>query len=191
MFLPFPGWQKLVSFISSASALMFAYAPISLAVLRRSDPDRERPVSPAVREDSGARVVRRRHADRVLGRLGDHLEAAGRRRHRLRGLRRVARAPAQVLAGRSRPAHVHLAGPLLRRACCCSPSTASSRAAGATCRSVSTWRSSPSSPWPSTSLAVRQGAAAADVKRYLDEDMSETIDLTDGQASSEPASRSK
>ena len=43
MFLPFPGWQKLVSFISSASALMFSYAPISLAVLRRSDPERERP----------------------------------------------------------------------------------------------------------------------------------------------------
>lgn len=43
MFLPFPGWQKLVSFISSASALMFAFAPVSLAVLRRSDPDRERP----------------------------------------------------------------------------------------------------------------------------------------------------
>ncbi len=43
MFLPFPGWQKLVSFISSASALMFAFAPVSLAVLRRSDPDRKRP----------------------------------------------------------------------------------------------------------------------------------------------------
>lgn len=43
MFLPFPGWQKLVSFITSASALMFAFAPISLAVLRRNDPDRERP----------------------------------------------------------------------------------------------------------------------------------------------------
>ncbi len=43
MFLPFPGWQKLVSFITSASALMFAFAPISLAVLRRSDPDRKRP----------------------------------------------------------------------------------------------------------------------------------------------------
>ncbi|HEX4432086.1 MAG TPA: APC family permease [Frankiaceae bacterium] len=43
MFLPFPGWQKLVSFISSASALMFAFAPVSLAVLRRSDPERKRP----------------------------------------------------------------------------------------------------------------------------------------------------
>ncbi len=43
MFLPFPGWQKLVSFITSASALMFSFAPVSLAVLRRNDPDRERP----------------------------------------------------------------------------------------------------------------------------------------------------
>ena len=43
MFLPFPGWQQLVTFITSASAMMFAFAPISLAVLRRSDPDRARP----------------------------------------------------------------------------------------------------------------------------------------------------
>ena len=43
MFLPFPGWQDLVSFISSASALMFAFAPLSLAALRRSDPERLRP----------------------------------------------------------------------------------------------------------------------------------------------------
>lgn len=43
MLLPFPGWASLVNFITSASALMYAFAPLSLAVLRRSDPDRARP----------------------------------------------------------------------------------------------------------------------------------------------------
>lgn len=43
VFLPFRGWQQLVSFISSASAVMYAFAPLSLAALRRSDPDRRRP----------------------------------------------------------------------------------------------------------------------------------------------------
>ncbi|HLH58625.1 MAG TPA: hypothetical protein VKV33_05670, partial [Streptosporangiaceae bacterium] len=43
MLLPFPGWAQLVNFITSASALMYAFAPLSLAVLRRQDPDRHRP----------------------------------------------------------------------------------------------------------------------------------------------------
>jgi amino acid transporter len=50
MFLPFPGWQQLVTFISSASALMFSFAPLALVALRRNDPDRERPYrTPVVR----------------------------------------------------------------------------------------------------------------------------------------------
>ncbi|HET9059255.1 MAG TPA: APC family permease [Acidimicrobiales bacterium] len=43
VFLPFGGWSKLVGFISSATAFMYAFAPVSLAALRRSDPDRFRP----------------------------------------------------------------------------------------------------------------------------------------------------
>jgi amino acid transporter len=41
--LPFPSWASLVSVITSASALMYAFAPVSLIALRRQDPDRERP----------------------------------------------------------------------------------------------------------------------------------------------------
>jgi amino acid transporter len=41
--LPFPSWAGLVSVITSASALMYAFAPVSLMALRKQDPDRERP----------------------------------------------------------------------------------------------------------------------------------------------------
>ncbi|MFD2417520.1 APC family permease [Amycolatopsis pigmentata] len=42
-FLPFPSWQSLVSVITSATAIMYAFAPVSLIALRRRDPDRPRP----------------------------------------------------------------------------------------------------------------------------------------------------
>ena len=42
-FLPFPSWQQLVSFITSASVLMYAGAPLAYGVLRKQLPDRERP----------------------------------------------------------------------------------------------------------------------------------------------------
>ncbi|MFF7636764.1 APC family permease [Kitasatospora sp. NPDC008050] len=42
-FLPFPSWQQLVSFITSASVLMYAGAPLALGVLRDRMPERERP----------------------------------------------------------------------------------------------------------------------------------------------------
>ena len=42
IFMPFPGWQKLVGFISSAAILSFALGPISLAALREQLPDRPR-----------------------------------------------------------------------------------------------------------------------------------------------------
>jgi amino acid transporter len=41
-FLPFPSWGALVALVTSATVLMYAFAPISLAGLRRSDPDRPR-----------------------------------------------------------------------------------------------------------------------------------------------------
>ena len=42
-FLPFPGWQKLVSFITSATVLSFGSGPLVWAALRKEMPDRERP----------------------------------------------------------------------------------------------------------------------------------------------------
>lgn len=41
-FLPFPSWGKLVAIITSATAIMYAFAPVSLAALHKSDPDRPR-----------------------------------------------------------------------------------------------------------------------------------------------------
>jgi amino acid transporter len=43
VFLPFPGWQKLVGFITAASSLSYGMACIACASLRRNDPDRPRP----------------------------------------------------------------------------------------------------------------------------------------------------
>jgi len=42
-FLPFPSWQSLVNIVTSATAIMYAFAPVSLAALRDRDPDRPRP----------------------------------------------------------------------------------------------------------------------------------------------------
>jgi amino acid transporter len=42
-FLPFPSWQALVNIVTSATAIMYAFAPVSLSALRLRDPDRPRP----------------------------------------------------------------------------------------------------------------------------------------------------
>ncbi|MFJ9909163.1 APC family permease [Streptomyces sp. NPDC101152] len=42
-FLPFPSWQSLVGLVTSATAIMYAFAPVSLTALRRRDPQRRRP----------------------------------------------------------------------------------------------------------------------------------------------------
>lgn len=42
-FLPFPSWAGLVGLVTSATVIMYAMAPLSLAGLRRQDPDRPRP----------------------------------------------------------------------------------------------------------------------------------------------------
>jgi len=42
VFLPFPSWSSLVGLVTSATVLMYAFAPLSLAGLRRQDPDRPR-----------------------------------------------------------------------------------------------------------------------------------------------------
>jgi amino acid transporter len=41
-FLPFPSWAGLVALVTSATVLMYSMAPLALAGLRRSDPDRPR-----------------------------------------------------------------------------------------------------------------------------------------------------
>lgn len=41
-FLPFPSWHELVGFITSASVLMYAGAPLAFGALRRRLPNRER-----------------------------------------------------------------------------------------------------------------------------------------------------
>lgn len=43
LFLPFPGWQSLVGFITSATVLMYAGAPLALGALRLQKPDAPRP----------------------------------------------------------------------------------------------------------------------------------------------------
>jgi amino acid transporter len=42
-FLPFPGWQKLVAFLSSASILSYGIGPICLLAMRKLQPDTKRP----------------------------------------------------------------------------------------------------------------------------------------------------
>lgn len=42
-FLPFPSWQQLVGFITSATVLSFASGPLVLVALRKQVPDHERP----------------------------------------------------------------------------------------------------------------------------------------------------
>ena len=42
-FLPFPGWQKLVGFVTSATVLSFGSGPLVLMALRKELPQRNRP----------------------------------------------------------------------------------------------------------------------------------------------------
>jgi amino acid transporter len=42
-FLPFPSWSSLVGLVTGATAIMYAFAPVSLAALQLRDPDRARP----------------------------------------------------------------------------------------------------------------------------------------------------
>lgn len=45
VFLPFPSWQQLVGFITSATVLSFGSGPVVLAAMRRQIPDHPRPFS--------------------------------------------------------------------------------------------------------------------------------------------------
>ncbi|PZS06789.1 MAG: APC family permease [Acidimicrobiales bacterium] len=43
VFLPFPGWQQLVGFVSSATVIAYAMIPLALGALRKTAPDQPRP----------------------------------------------------------------------------------------------------------------------------------------------------
>jgi amino acid transporter len=43
MFLPFPGWQELVGFITSATVIGYAAVPLAFGAMRRQEPDHPRP----------------------------------------------------------------------------------------------------------------------------------------------------
>lgn len=43
LFLPFPSWQQLVGFITSATVLSFGSGPLTLAAMRRQIPNQDRP----------------------------------------------------------------------------------------------------------------------------------------------------
>jgi amino acid transporter len=43
MFLPFPGWQELVGFITSATVMGYAAVPVAFGAMRRQEPDHPRP----------------------------------------------------------------------------------------------------------------------------------------------------
>lgn len=43
VFLPFPGWQKMVAFLSSTSILSYGIGPICLLAMRKLQPNRSRP----------------------------------------------------------------------------------------------------------------------------------------------------
>jgi amino acid transporter len=43
VFLPFPSWNKLVGFVTSASVLMYAAAPLAVAAFRKQVPEASRP----------------------------------------------------------------------------------------------------------------------------------------------------
>jgi amino acid transporter len=43
MFLPFPGWQELVGFITSATVIGYAAVPLTFGAMRRQEPDHPRP----------------------------------------------------------------------------------------------------------------------------------------------------
>jgi amino acid transporter len=42
-FLPFPSWASLVGLVTSATAIMYAFAPVSLAALKLRNPERDHP----------------------------------------------------------------------------------------------------------------------------------------------------
>ena len=72
-FLPFPSWQSLVGLVTSATAIMYAFAPIALAALRERDPERAAPTGCRA-EGAQPHGLHLRQPDHLLGRLRGDLE---------------------------------------------------------------------------------------------------------------------
>ncbi len=47
-FLPFPSWSSLIGLVTSATAIMYAFAPIAAAALQEKDPERHRALPDAL-----------------------------------------------------------------------------------------------------------------------------------------------
>ena len=54
-FGPFPSWNKLVGVVTGATAIMYAFAPVSLAALHKADGDRATALPDAGAEDPAPR----------------------------------------------------------------------------------------------------------------------------------------
>ena len=75
LFLPFPGWQNLVGFITSATVLMYAGAPLALGALRHQKPDADgRSGCGAAGSGPRCRFIVGQ-PDHLLERMGGRLEA--------------------------------------------------------------------------------------------------------------------
>ena len=77
-FGPFKSWNALVNVVTGATAIMYAFAPVSLAALHKLD---RRPAALVPRADAGARAAGRvllGEPDHLLGRLRDDVEAGPR-----------------------------------------------------------------------------------------------------------------
>lgn len=83
-FLPFPSWQELVGFITSASVLMYAGAPLAYGVFADRLPHHQRPYRLPALQGALAAVVRGGQPHHLLGRLGHPVAAGHRDRPRLR-----------------------------------------------------------------------------------------------------------
>ncbi len=70
IFLPFPSWQQLVGFITSATVLSFASGPLVLCALRSQIPSQERPFRVPGRHVIPLLAFCRLEPDRLLVRAG-------------------------------------------------------------------------------------------------------------------------
>ncbi len=71
---PFPSWNKLVNVVTGTTAIMYAFAPVSLAALRRARPGPPADLCDAVRGHPDAGGVLFCRSAAVLGRLPDDVE---------------------------------------------------------------------------------------------------------------------
>ena len=105
VFLPFPSWQQLVGFITSATVLSFGSGPDRAGGDAPRDPGPGAPVPAPVRRRDPVPGVLLVQPDRLLGRLGRELEAVRRGRPRASSLLASSTSPA------GRPCRAWTGGP--------------------------------------------------------------------------------